>query len=86
MCARAGRYCILLMSIFSIYTGLMYNECFSVPLNVFGQGHFVCPTNSEARPSCTVSLGPLCFGTLSFCLPCLHVWYRVFTSHTGCML
>ena len=58
-----GRYCILLMSIFSIYTGLMYNECFSVPLNVFGRGHFVCPTNAEARPRnpshlCTLSLFP----------------------------
>ena len=33
------------MAIFSVFTGLIYNEAFSIPLTVFGGSRYSCPSD-----------------------------------------
>ncbi|XP_057975826.1 V-type proton ATPase subunit a2-like [Malania oleifera] len=50
-----GRYVILMMAVFSIYTGLIYNEFFSVPFELFGPSAYDC-RDPSCRDAFTVGL------------------------------
>ncbi|XP_019436246.1 PREDICTED: V-type proton ATPase subunit a1-like isoform X1 [Lupinus angustifolius] len=50
-----GRYVLLLMSLFSIYCGLIYNEFFSVPFHIFGASAYKC-RDSSCRDAHTIGL------------------------------
>jgi hypothetical protein len=60
-----GRYVLLLMSLFSMYCGLIYNEFFSVPFHIFGASAYKC-RDSSCRCLLFVSLQLIIYVSLFF--------------------
>ncbi|CAO3653774.1 unnamed protein product [Cunninghamella echinulata] len=72
----SGRYMMLMMGIFSIFTGIMYNDIFSLSLNLFDSG-FDWPTANNATDTIegipngktyTIGLDPAWHGSENFLL------------------
>ncbi|KAL6524733.1 V-type proton ATPase subunit a2 [Orobanche minor] len=50
-----SRYAVMMMALFSIYTGLIYNEFFSVPFELFGRSAYEC-RDTTCRDAYSVGL------------------------------
>lgn len=53
-----GRYIVLLMALFSLYTGALYNEFFSIATTLFGGTRYACAGNPGINDPVAMAADP----------------------------